>query len=340
MKIFLQATCAVGLMSLPGNFASAADATAMGLIKLRQFEQTPGAGAAPASTNGYSFQAFVLCSTNGSVTNATVTFKLNGVAATRELQPLADGLGLRFEDRFQTQAALDAAYPAGGAFSVVEYTNTLGTVHDGVRKVNLSFWIAPPFAAISAPGTPQVSNLPEAQAIDGSRDFILRWDSVGSSLTLLQLTVLDAKSNVVFATPLPFSDGALNGASNSVAIPARTLPVGSAFEAHLVAVNTGIPNTNTYAGAIAVAALAKDTRFPLATLRPEAPMLSISSSSSGGVELHLLGPLNHEHEIQASDRLSTWSVLVSTNLTTGELKWVDAASRTNAQRYYRAAVVR
>jgi hypothetical protein len=323
-----------------GPQGHAADASLLGLIKLQQFEQTPGAGPVVAVSNGYSFQAFVVCSTNYSVTNATVSFKQGSATAVRVLQSVTNGLALRFEEKFPTQSALDAAYPAGSGFSVVEYTNTLFTAQDGVRKVNLNFWLLPPFAAISAPGTPSVANLVEASAIDGAGEFVLRWNSLGSALTLVQLTILDRQSNVVFATPIPLTAGALNGTSNSVLIPARTLPVGSAFEAHLTALNPGLPNTNTYAGAWAVAALAKDTVFPMTTLSVAAPRLSIAASLEDGIELFLTGALNHEHEIQASEAFGPWRVVLSTNLSTGAMRWKDPEFVKNRHRYYRAVVVR
>lgn len=331
---------ALGALLFAGTPASAADASFFGLIKLQQFEQRSGLTPVPSSSNGYSFQAFVVCSTNNAVTNATVSFKQGGATAVRTLQSVTNGLGLRFEERFPTQSALDAAYPAGSGFSVVDYTNTLFTANDGVRKVNLNFWLLPPLAAIGQPGTPAVANLAEAQSIDGSGDFVLKWNSVGSALTLVQLTVLDGQSNVMFATPLPFTTGALNGTSTSATIPARTLSVGSTFEGHLTAVNTGVPNTNTYAGAVAVAALAKDTVFPLATVSVPAPTIAIAPGTGGGMELLLRGATNHEHEIQVADPLGSWRVVLSTNLVSGEARWKDPAYATNRQRFYRGAAVR
>ncbi len=318
----------------------AADAAFFGLVKLRQYAQTPGGNPAELPSNGFSFQAFVIASTNNAVTNATVSFKPSASAVTRTLLPLADGLGLRFEEYFNTLDALDAAYPAGGGFSVVTYTNSLHTLNDGLRRANLTFWIAPPFLSITAPTTPAIANLPDAQDIDTSSDFTLRWNSVGTALTLLQLTILDLSSNVVFASPIPFQDGALNGASNAIVLPAHTLPVNARFEGHLTAANPGLPNTNAYPGAIGVATLAKDLSFPLATRSVPPPTLTLTPNPSDTFHLHLAGQPNYYHRLEASQDLLAWTTLALTNPPDGHLHYLDPAPLPNAHRFYRARTER
>lgn len=320
--------------------ASAADASFFGLIKLQQFAQAPGASPAPLVSNGFSFQAFVVASTNHAVTNATVAFRSVGVTVTKTLSPVIDGLGLRYEEKFDTQAALDAAYPPGGGFSVVTYTNTLHTVNDGVRAANLTFWLFPPLVSVTSPGVPNVANLNEAQDIDTSSDFTLRWNNLGTVLTLVQLTVLDASSNLVFATPIPFQEGALNGTSNAMLIPAHTFPVNARLEGHLTVANPGLPNTNAYPGAVGVPARANDLVFPLATRSVPAPLLSVTALTGGLMEVRLTGATNHVHRIEATDDFARWQMLAETNALRGEMTVLDPVGPGSRRRFYRGTTER
>lgn len=324
----------------PERDALAADAAFYGIIRLHQYVQQPGGAPTTPSSNAYSFQAFVVASNNFAVTNATVSFRRSTTPVTKTLALESNGLALRFEERFASQSALDSAYPTGTAFSPVNYTNTMSTVNDGTRRANLNFFIniLGFNIAISSPATPVVSNLVEAQSIDSTLDFRLRWNTLGTDTTLLQLIVLDGASNVVFSTPFPVQPGALNGYSNAVVIPAYTLPAGTNFVGHLTVASPGLPNTNTYLGAVGVAAIARDLEFPLVTRTVTQPVLTPTPPEAGHFVLRLIGDTNRVYRIEATDDFLGWTNLLTTNSASGDVRFVDPTTPPPVRRFYRGAV--
>src|SRR5437867_9251289 len=101
----------------------AADVSFYGIAKEQQFVQPTQGPPALAASNAFGFIAFVITSTNGAVTNATVR-PPGGTNRTLA----AEGDSFQFNDFFNTQAALDTAYPNGSIFS--PYTLTMYTVND------------------------------------------------------------------------------------------------------------------------------------------------------------------------------------------------------------------
>ncbi len=311
----------------------AADVSYYGVVKSIQYQQTNNTAPAPLPTNAYAFNAFVVESTNNVVTNATVTVGNNTPIPLVE----SNGVAWLFQAPFNSQAALDAAYPAGSIFSPVNYTLTMSTTNDGVRSGAVNFFLL--ILPLSYPTTPQLTNLAAAQSIDTTRDLSLGWQSLGgSTLAIVQLTVLDAASNVVFASPAPFQPGALNGASTGYVIPAYTLPPGTNLQGHLSIGNPGAPNTNSYPGATGVSALAKDTQFPLATRPPpRAPLLTLQVQASQAV-VRLTGESNRLYQLQAGGDLLGWNSLFTTDCPTAGFTYTDPQPATNATRFYRAKV--
>jgi hypothetical protein len=242
-----------------------------------------------------------------------------------------------FRDLLNSQAALDSAYPAGSVFSPVNYTLTMSATNDGVRSGSVDFFLL--IVPVSYPATPQLTNLAAAQTIDTTRAFPLTWDSLGgSALAVVQLTVMDEASNVVFASPAPFQPGALNGASTGYVIPAYSLPPGTNLQGHLSIGNPGAPNTNSYPGATGIAALAKDTQFPIVTRSaPRAPLLSLHTQAGEAV-LQLSGESNRLYELFASSNSFNWTMLYTTDCPSSGFIYADPDPATNAARFYRAKV--
>jgi len=312
---------------------SEADVSDYCVIKSIQYQQTNDLAPVPLATNAYVFNAFVVASTNNVVTNATVKVGNNTpipLTSTNTLYWL-------FQDPFNSQAALDTAYPAGSLFSPVNYTLTMFTTNDGIRSGSVNFFLL--IVPVSYPTTPRLTNLAAVQMIDTTRDFPLAWDSLGgSTLAVVQLTILDAASNVVFVSPAPFQPGALNGASTGYVIPAYSLPPRTNLQGHLTIGNPGTPNTNSYPGATGVAALAKDTQFPLATRpAPRAPLLSLHEQASQAV-VQLSGEANRLYELLVSSNLQRWSTLYTTDCPSAGFTYTDPQPATNTARFYRAKV--
>jgi len=310
---------------------SAADVSDYGVVKSIQYQQTNDLAPVPLATNAYVFNAFVVAHTNNVVTNATVKVGSNTpipLTSTNSLYWL-------FQDKYDSQAALDTAYPAGFLFSPVNYTLTMFTTNDGVQSGSLNFFLL--IVPVSYPTTAQLTNLAAAQTIDTTRDFPLAWDSLGgNSLAVVQLTILNAASNVVFASPAPFQPGALNGTSTGYVIPAHSLPPGTHLQGHLTIGNPGTPNTNSYPGATGVAALAKDTQFPLATRpAPRPPLLSLHEQASQAV-VQLSGESNRLYELFVSSNLQSWTTLYTTDCLSAGFTYTDPQPATNPARFYRA----
>jgi hypothetical protein len=209
------------------------------------------------------------------------------------------------------------------------------TVNDGTRGGNLSF--LPVLVAGGYPATPEVTNLLAAQSVDTTRDFALKWASLnGSTFDIVQVLVLDGASNVVFASPAPFQANALNGTSNSVVIPAFTLPPGLDLMGHLAIARPGLPNSDY---ALGVIGLAKDTAFPLRTrLAPVPPRLEVRPAVSGLFRLRLIGEADRNYHLQGTTNFHSWADLLATNPPTGEVEFIDAQSPTQPRRFYRAQV--
>lgn len=323
--------CLSAAVLLPVS-SRAADASYFGVVKSVQYEQTPSVPPTALASNAYAFTAFVVPSTNYAVTNAT--FKAPNVSTNRVLTLSTNGDSLQFSEPFQSQSALDSAYPSSsGIFSPSVYGFTLGTVHDGIRTGNASYLLA------STPPTPQVANLAEGQAVDTTTEFTLRWTAMGGLAGIVQLLVLDAGSNTVYTSPVPFTSNALNQASTSGTIPRNTLPPGTNLIGHLVFASPGWPDTNSYPGAVGVAALARDTAFPLTTrAAPAAPVLRIAATGSSSVTVRFEGETNRNYHLQGATNLvaAEWVDLLVTN--TGAASFVDPQSTVLPQRFYRVQV--
>ena len=316
-------------------WVSGADVVYFGIVKSQQFTQTNSSAPAPLASNAFLFTAFVVASSNTVVTNATVT---PPAKPTRTLLSDSNGLSLRYEYATNTQAQLDALFPSPAFLNPANYSLTMSTVNDGTKSVTLS-WTILGFP-IGYPPTAQVIGFPEAQDIDHTQDFTLRWTaSGGNALDIVQVLVMDGSSNLVFASPVPFTPGALNGTSTSVVIPANTLPPDTVLQAHLAVARPALPNTNDYVGTIGVPALAKDTGFSMRTRPvPRPPLLELAPRVANQFLLRLRSESNRLYQILATEDFLTWTNLLITNSASGTFDFTDPEFTNFARRFYRGKV--
>lgn len=314
-----------------------ADTDYYGVLKAGMFQREAGAAPQLLSSNAFVFAAFVAGASNNAVTNATVTTSSARVPMA-VLAPETNGRFWHFTNTFASQAELDAAYPTGSFLRPERYTYTMGTAHDGAQTADLSFSLLG--FPLNYPATPKLVNLAEAQATDTTRDFALRWESLGgSALAIVQLTIMDGSSNVVFMTPAPFQPGALNGASTSAVIPAFTLSGGEMLSGHLSIGNPGMPNTGSYPGATGIAALGKDTGFTIRTLPlPPPPQVKAATASGDAFTVQVLGEPGRIYALERSDDLQEWTTVLVTNSPAGAIQYAEAA--TNGVRLFRARLGR
>ena len=317
--------------------AAGADVAVYGILKLQQFVQTNDSAAAPLASGGFAFNAFVLATGFGAVTNATV--KPSNATPLRTLVPLADGLGWLFDERFDSSGALDVAYPNTG----VKYALAMNTVNDGPRSVNLGFTVSvfgfEFFAGF--PPTAQVSNVVAAQVIDTTSDFTLTWSAAGAqAIDLVQVLIVDGASNVVYGSPAPFSAGALGNTATSFVIPAGRLPAGTNLIGHVtLARPVTLPNTNAYVGAVGISGAVRDTQFPIVTRpAPEPPRLQLLTELGGGVRLRFPVETNRLYRLQRSLDLLSWSDVVTTNPPGGTVEIGESGAAGGAAGFYRVRI--
>lgn len=325
-----------------GLAALGADVSYFGVIKSHQFEQPPGQAPRLIATNAFAFHAFVVAATNDAVATATVKVP-NAAGTVLNLERTSNGMAFWYEATFPTQAALDAAFPSQTGFlNASRYQFTLHTAHDGVKTPDVTYFLS------SLPRTPTITstNLDAAQALDATRDFTLRWDSLnGGAADIVQLLVVDGASNVWYTSPAPFTAGALNGASVSAVVPAGQLPPGRDLTGHLAIATPGLPLTTSYSGAIGVAAHLKETAFPLVTLPAQPPWLGLPMLTSHGVELAFTGESNRVYHLLATPTLSAppgqpvpWLQVLTTNTPTGHGTLIDPDATLAPARAYRLEV--
>lgn len=315
----------------------AADASLYGILKSQQFIQSNANAPVALGANGFAFNSAVIMTSPGLVTNATILPP--NAASVRTLLPDVTGNALRFEERFNTQAELDAAYPNGGLSG--SYLMSLECLNDGTQGADLTFTLFG--LPLAYPPSVRVSNFAAAQAIDHTVEFTLRWTASGQALDQIQVVIIDASSNAVYTSPAPFAAGALTGASNHIVLPAYTLPSNANLIGHLAIARPAVPNTAAYPGALGVAALIRDTEFPLQTRpAPVAPQVEIISGPAGDspLRLRIVGPPNRFYRLQASRTLTNWNDILITNSATGTIEFVDPNSLVFSGRAYRAAIGR
>ena len=317
--------------------AAAADVAVYGILKSQQFVQTNDSAAVPLPGGGFAFNAFVIATGFGAVTNATV--KPSNATPLRTLVPLADGLGWLFDERFDSSAALDAAYPNTG----VKYALAMNTLNDGPRSVNLGFTVSvfgfEFFAGF--PPTAQVSNVVVAQAIDTTSDFTLTWSAANAkAIDLVQVLIVDGASNVVYGSPAPFAAGALGNTATSFVIPAGRLPAGTNLIGHVtLARPVTLPNTNSYPGAVGISGAVRDTQFSIVTRpAPEPPRLQLLTELGGGVRLSFPVETNRLYRLQRSLDLLSWSDVVTTNSAGGTVDVGESGAAGGTAGFYRVRI--
>jgi hypothetical protein len=112
--------------------------------------------------------------------------------------------------QFDTQAALEAAYPEG------DYTMRFNQTGQPERVI--------PMALPATPAViPKIANYAEAQAIDATNDFTLQWNSFSTQEpgAFIRLIITDELGNLIFQAPNPCVPRALDAAATSIVIPAN-----------------------------------------------------------------------------------------------------------------------
>lgn len=160
-----------------------------------------------------------------------------------------------FFERFNTQAALEAAYPAGN------YTPQLTLAAGGTSSLAVNLG--------AAPTVPHCANYDAAQAINAAADFTLTWDAFAGATTTdyLDVVILDAHSAEVFRRPdeCATPPKPLSPTATSVVIPASTLQAGQTYSVELGFFKTSDFKSNASPPYTASGGYFHQTRFNIKT---------------------------------------------------------------------------
>ncbi len=157
------------------------------LGKAQFLVQTSAAAPVTVAANGFGFEAVVVVAAPGFETITSPQLKLPGGSS----QPLtlnAAGDQFSVQAAYDTSAALEAAYPAGN------YAFT------GTDSIFSSFNTVLALPATAYPVVPQIVNFTEAQAIDSTLNFDLKWNAFTGAVTdqdSVSLVIEDDQGNAV-----------------------------------------------------------------------------------------------------------------------------------------------
>ncbi|MEY2408185.1 MAG: hypothetical protein QOF48_855 [Verrucomicrobiota bacterium] len=228
----------------------AADVGYYGVAKGALFTQT-NAGA-PQLHLGYpfQFQATVAPVTNG-LLGATGHVSFSSFL----LGPRFAGAPFTFTDRHPTLDQLDLYYP-DGTFAI-----SMATAHEGIRSGSIVL------AGDDYPNPPVITSYAQAQAINPSNDYTLRWSGfTGGTTNDFVFVQIDSGNGAVFRTSqIPGAAGALNGTNTSVVISSNILAPGRAFLGRVVFMKVASSNLTAYPGVPGVSGYFTQTDFYLAT---------------------------------------------------------------------------
>ena len=257
----------------------AADVNYFSASKGILFVQTNAA--APQLKTGlpYLFQAAVVAEPGG-LSSASMQWPFGSRALNQRL-PAGP---YTYTDRQPTQELLDLFYPNGN------FTFTLNTVHDG------NFIVVLNLPSDINPVAPTLANFTAAQSINSSNNFTLQWGPFFTGTTNDFIHVrIDSPTGSVFRTAFaPGLPGALNAASNSVVIPAGTLPSGHVLAGRIIFAKILSTNVTAYPGAKGAVSYYTQTEFFIATagsgdLVP--PRLVSSGPGDGATGVAMNSPL-------------------------------------------------
>lgn len=252
-------------LTLSGLLARGADVMNIALFKRQVFFQSDSGAPVLYEHAPFGAGAAVDLTASNTVTSATVTLPSSVV----------ENLGLRFEryylpphwecietHPFTNKPALDSAWGDG------QYQFTIETVHDGRRSVSLSL------TGDTYPNVPHIQNFTNAQFVDASKDFVLKWDAFagGTANDIVYVLILDLETmTTAFCTASPSDPSHLNGTATQVVIPAGSLVADKSYQCELWFDKVFSRNTTNYPGVLAGAAYVSETGFLLNTTSTNLP---------------------------------------------------------------------
>ena len=257
MKLYLPVALA-GLLSI----ASALANEDTHITKSQFLVQTSMAAPSVAATNGFGFESLLalFAPTIEKITDPQLKLPSGG-SLPLYLDP--DGFSLSIRSTYDSQAELDVAFPAGNyAFS-------------GTDSIVGAFNTSIALQATAFPTAPQIVNFTDAQAVDATRDFELKWGAFAGADPHQDLIVLQLYDE---HGSYPMS---ISPSESMMTISVGSLEPGKTYYGNLRFVKVVGANPTSYPF-YPKAAFASETRFTLVT-RPDTtrPRLTRSWPASG-----------------------------------------------------------
>jgi hypothetical protein len=259
--------------------------------------QTSAADPSAAADGAFVFGAVVQSPEMGpAVTAAQITVPPN---LNKPLEAVPFGGFFFFSDNRDTAAQLNAAYP-GGAYTL-RFTQT------GVpeRVVSVTFPNA-------TPPTPKIANFAEAQAVNASQPFTLRWNTfTGAGADDALVLSISDESQEVFSAPDPCVPRELPVTATSIVIPANTLSSNKTYRATLSFGDLVYFSTNAFPNMSGFASVSASTEFEIRTTGgggtgPGAParFTSYRMLENGRPQMSLTGTAGVTYTLQRATRIS------------------------------------
>ncbi len=270
-----------------------------------------GAPVVITSESPFRFVAEVLATDTNSVTNvivklpSKVSLTLTNQAGEEEAADFA------YETGFTNKTLLDKNF-AGGTYAFI-----IRALNDGSNGATMTL------PADAYPSAPHIANWNDAQEVESTQPFILRWDAstnIGSG-DLVLLDVSETNGNPVLSTPGFFKPGALNGTNVAVLIDTNQLSPGQTYDARLLFVKINVRNTNSVPGTTGAGGYYRETKFPLVTLPDPGAASRVQLSS-----LNYSVGENDGSAVVTVTRVGDESNPVSVNLVTSDGTAVDGTN--------------
>ncbi len=230
------------------------------------------------------------------VTAAQVTVPSN---AAKTLEGVPFGGFFVFSEVFDTPAALNTAYPGGN------YTLKFTQIGQSERSIAMTM-------PGSTPPTPKISNFAEAQAINATQAFTVRWNAfTGASADDSILFSIMDQATEVFSAPDPCVPRELAVTATSIEIPANTLAAGKSYRATLSFGDVFYFSSNAVPNMVGFASVSVTTELEIRTTGgggpgPAAParFTSYRMLENGRPQMSLTGTAGRTYTLERATRIS------------------------------------
>jgi hypothetical protein len=296
----------------------------------KSFSYTQSGTTAPTldSNTGAIFAASLTSPTNNPVTQVTLTLP-NG--STRVLSNFFGSPFITFE-QFSTEAALEAAYPAGSY-----------TAHIVRQSGSVTATVMLP-ATTAYPPMPMVSNMAALQKFDPAADLTVQWPSFTGAAAndSIRFEVHDSLGTS-FEAPDPCVPRTLANTATSIVVPKNTFGNGGIEGGTLSFDKITTIDSNSVPNILLFGFVGKST-----DLKPQssgggqgqAPTLqNFSRSGNGTVQFEVQGDIGENLVVEAKNNLEdlTWQMVTTGAVTAaGILSVSDPLAANQPHRFYRA----